>query len=86
MDAAYNTCYMNLNLSPADADGWTDRFAIKSQHSGVQQFEHRTIRHVFNLVGGTTYTAAMKIQINGGTWNYNSLWNFEHMTGKAWAK
>jgi hypothetical protein len=85
-DAAYHDCTLNLNLSPADADGWTNRYAIKTQNSGVQQFEHRAIRHIFNLVGGTAYTASMKVTMSGGTWQYSQLWDFLHISGKAWAK
>jgi hypothetical protein len=85
-DAAYHQGYLGLRCAPADVDGFGDRWTVKTQHSTVQLYESRTIRHVYNLVSGTAYTLSMLWSATGGTWQYNNGPHAACMSGKLWAK
>lgn len=86
MDVAYHYSYLALYISPSDADGFDSRRVIYTQHNSVQQYGFRQIRHVFNLVGGQNYSCTLKLEGNGGTWQFSQLSYTAFMTGKVWAK
>ena len=85
-DAAYHSGYIGLTMVPADADGFGARWTVKTQHSTVQLYEPRTIRHIYNLVGGVTYTVSMLWSAGGGSWQWNNGPHAAFMSGKLWAK
>jgi microcystin-dependent protein len=75
VDAAYNYLQCGLRLTPADRDGIgtpygsLGQYALRTQHSAVQQYEPYEIRKTFRLVAGTAYTLDGVFSCSAGTWD-----------------
>lgn len=86
LDAAYHYGYLDVVLSPADADGFAYVENLEVQYNGVQTYAFRAPTGLFKLVAGQAYTVQMNFNIQGGSWQYaNGPANLS-MFAKAWAR
>jgi hypothetical protein len=85
-DAAYHYSYLFLILSPSDMDGYSSGGVIHTQNTSVQTNSWRSIRRLFRLAAGTTYTCVMRFISAGGTWQYHSASHLTFIEAKVWAQ
>ena len=84
-DAAYNYIYTYLNLNPADQDGVAGGQLIGTQYNGVQTYESHSIRRIYRLAAGRTYSCQLCVGSgSGGTWQYNTDPSLLWIEGQAW--
>jgi hypothetical protein len=83
-DAAYGYVYGGVLLSPADEDNQTQALHLLTQHSTVNQFDHRAATRIWRLAAGTRYVASLQLLSMQGTWSVyagnSQLW----IEGKLW--
>jgi hypothetical protein len=85
-DANYNYAYFLIQLNPADMDGLSQAYVIKTQHQSVQTYDHYTWHRIFRLAEGVTYNANLVIQPQGGTWQVYQDNARLAIEGKMWAQ
>jgi hypothetical protein len=86
LDAAYHYGYMDLILTPADADGYDRTEQIEEQHSTVQIYAFRSALMLFKLTAGVAYRCDMLFSTQGGSWQYSQNTANLSMIGKAWPR
>lgn len=86
-DAAYHYCQLNAAISPVTGVvGSTGYSNAVTQHSGVQQYEPRSIQYIVGLAAGTTYTMNFNWTYSGGSWQFYQGPGLLLLTGKAYAR
>ena len=80
--AAYNTAYVGLHLSTPDANGQTQAWDARTQHSQVNAIENRFVTRTWVLNAGTPYTCTANYSIGGGTFTYWQQQDYLWMEGR----
>jgi len=85
--ASYFQYFVNIQLSPVDAEGSEYIQLAKTQNSAVQTFAFSDLVRLFRLRAGVAYTTWVEfIQLaTAGTWQYHQSSSYLSIEGRAWA-
>lgn len=69
-DANYNYAQIHQKMLTPDADGDQYGYHYINQHLSVQTYEGYSVRKLWKLAAGVSYTVRAQIIVNGGSWQY----------------